>query len=126
MKKKNFSAVADFADETLQKEWEAWQQHRRERRNALTPIARGRQLNKLRKIGVERAVAALRHSIENGYQGIFEPRDRQVKNPLWAYQKREARMKQLNERRAELMRMKPRTPAIERELSAIQIERYKL
>ena len=53
--------------------WEEWQQHRREKRQKLTPTAERQQLAKLESLGVDRAVKALRHSLACGYTGIFEP-----------------------------------------------------
>lgn len=53
--------------------WDAWQQHRREKRSKLTPTAIRQQIAKLAEMGTERAVAAIQHSIANGYTGIFEP-----------------------------------------------------
>jgi DNA-binding transcriptional ArsR family regulator len=68
-------APTDFDEPELQSEWEAWQQHRRQRKSPITAVARERQLKKLREMGPKRALAALRHSIENSYAGIYEPRE---------------------------------------------------
>jgi len=54
--------------------WESWRTHRAEIKKKLTPSAIEQQLAKLATMGVERAIAAIRHSIANGWQGIFEPR----------------------------------------------------
>ena len=54
--------------------WNKWQQHRREIRKPTTPTTAAAQLAKLADWGVERAIAALQHSIANGWQGIFEPK----------------------------------------------------
>jgi len=53
--------------------WSEWFAYRRERK--LKPWAArtiNGQLARLSKLGPERAVAAIRNSIDNGYQGIFE------------------------------------------------------
>jgi len=53
--------------------WTAWETHRREIKKPLTPTCRSGQLAKLTKWGHDRAVAALIHSTEAGWTGIFEP-----------------------------------------------------
>jgi DNA-binding transcriptional ArsR family regulator len=53
--------------------WNDYQQHRREKRSALTPTAARQALNDLAKMGPSRAVKAIRHSIGKGWTGIFEP-----------------------------------------------------
>ena len=52
--------------------WEQWQQYRREAGKKLTPSTATRQLAAMAKIGLDRAIAAIDHSIENGWQGIYE------------------------------------------------------
>lgn len=59
----------------LQEAWTAWQKHRREKRQPITPTAAVMQLKKLCAMGAARALAALQHSTENGYQGLFEPKN---------------------------------------------------
>jgi hypothetical protein len=54
--------------------WQSWNTHRHETKKKLSPLAAEMQLRKLAEMGVERAVAAINHSIMNGYQGIFEPK----------------------------------------------------
>jgi len=53
--------------------WSNWEQHRKEKKAKLTPTARNQQLEKLKDMGELRAVAALKHSLANGWTGIFEP-----------------------------------------------------
>ena len=53
--------------------WENWEQHRKEKKAKLTPTAIKQQLEKLKGMGEQRAIAALKHSLANGYTGIFEP-----------------------------------------------------
>lgn len=60
-------------DQRLQSLWQSFAKHRREIKKPLTPEAARRTLAKLESWGVERAVAALEHSISNGWQGVFEP-----------------------------------------------------
>lgn len=54
--------------------WEDWRQHRAEKRCKLTPTAARRQLARCEEWGVARAVAAIRYSVAQGYQGLFEER----------------------------------------------------
>jgi len=63
-------SIPDF----LKKPWAEWEQHRQEKKKPLTPLAKKKQLAALVEMGEARAVAAINHSIANGYQGIFEPR----------------------------------------------------
>lgn len=53
--------------------WDRWVTHRSEIRHALKPTTAQAQLRKLASMGAGRALAALRFSIEQGYQGLFEP-----------------------------------------------------
>lgn len=53
--------------------WRLWVAHRREIRKALTPVSVQQQLEKLNEMGSIRAVATIKHSIANGWQGLFEP-----------------------------------------------------
>ena len=57
------------------KAWRDWEQHRRETKKPLTPMAIKKQSDMLATIGPVRATAAINYSIANGYQGIFEPRN---------------------------------------------------
>lgn len=52
--------------------WSEWQRHRSERRSKLTATAAKRQIKMLAEMGVERAIACIRHSITNGWLGLFE------------------------------------------------------
>ena len=54
--------------------WELWLQYRREElRRPVTPISAKMSLKALSKMGLERAIAAIEHTIANGWQGIREP-----------------------------------------------------
>ncbi len=54
--------------------WDEWKQHRKELKKPLTPTASRRLLLKLEGWGADRSVAAIINSIENSWQGIFEPK----------------------------------------------------
>jgi hypothetical protein len=56
--------------------WRNWNQHLKEKKKPLKPTTRKMQLAKLAEMGEERAIAALKHSMTNGWQGIFEPETR--------------------------------------------------
>ena len=56
--------------------WNNWEQHRKEKKAKLTPTARNQQLEKLKDMGEHRAIAALKHSLANGWTGIFEEETR--------------------------------------------------
>lgn len=51
----------------------SWVEYRKQKKSKLTPITVERQFAKLAKMGPARAIAALNHSIEQGWTGIFEP-----------------------------------------------------
>lgn len=53
--------------------WEEWVSHRTQIRHPLKSLTAERQLKMLAELGIDRAIAALKHSITNGWQGIFEP-----------------------------------------------------
>lgn len=52
--------------------WDLWARHRRAK-GSWTVVAAERQLAKLATLGTERAIAAINHSVEQGYTGLFEP-----------------------------------------------------
>lgn len=58
--------------------WGDYEQHRREKGKKLTPLAARNQLKALDAMGEARAIAAIHHSIGNGWTGIFEPKMLQV------------------------------------------------
>jgi len=122
--KKTFSVSVDFIDEALQKEWAAFQVHRKQIGHPLTLLAKRRiieDLNKWRDIPAR--VLGLRNAIEAGWRKPFEPRE-QLK-PKLPYRKREDRINALNERKAQVMRQPP-SAARDRQLEQIRIELHKL
>lgn len=68
------AAKRDFKSDEIQKLWEEFQQHRKQMRKTLTDVARSRALKKLYQMGEARARVALQYTLENGYQGIIEPK----------------------------------------------------
>lgn len=76
--------------------WNLWSQHRKEKRIKITPTAARMQLKKLAEMGVDRAIAAITHSIAGGYQGIFEESNKgkpQPKSSAEAYKELEEKYK---------------------------------
>ena len=74
--------------------WEDFQQHRKEIKKKLTPLAGSRTLNKLSKYPVDVAIQMLEQSIENGWTGVFEIKNgtRSAQDPvLVALEKRRQR-----------------------------------
>jgi hypothetical protein len=59
--------------------WGNWEQHRIEIKKKLTPTTKRQQLAKLGEMGEARAIAALKHSLAGGWQGIFEPDNKTTK-----------------------------------------------
>lgn len=53
--------------------WADWLQHRKEKRKPVTPLSLKHAMKELEQWGADRAIAAIRHSIANGWTGIFEP-----------------------------------------------------
>lgn len=62
-----------FDSESFRDAWSDWVQHRKEKRKPITPLSAKKALAELAIMGETRAIAAINHSISNGYQGIFEP-----------------------------------------------------
>lgn len=79
-KQKNLSfdpSKADFPDQlrtpAFQIAWASWCQHRLEIRKPMTPTSTAQLINKLSEMGPGRAVVAINHTIEKGWQGLREP-----------------------------------------------------
>lgn len=73
-KGKEEGASLPFASEEFRKTWDQWEQHRREKKEPITPVARAMQLKKCEAIGEARAIAMLEHSAAGSFQGLYEPR----------------------------------------------------
>jgi len=61
--------------------WNDWQAHRREIKKALTPTQAEKQLAQFAEWGVRRSVAAIKHTITMGWQGIREPENGKPATP---------------------------------------------
>lgn len=62
-----------YQTETFREAWADFVEHRRQIKKPLTPLAVKRMFITLRKWGESRAVQSLHDSVQNGWQGIFEP-----------------------------------------------------
>ena len=75
-KSKKFDPMSKLAPgwpPAVQAAWGEWVQHRREKRHALTPSTTGKLAKRLEEWGGPRFLAAVEHSVANGYTGLFEP-----------------------------------------------------
>jgi len=71
-REKKENADAPFDGELLLK-WNEWEQHRKEKRQTLTPTARKKQIKFLGGRPPNEAIGILNYSLENGYTGLFSP-----------------------------------------------------
>lgn len=55
--------------------WDRWVTHRKEIKADLTPTMVTAQMKKFGKAGVDAAIAMIDQSIENGWRGLFEPKN---------------------------------------------------
>jgi hypothetical protein len=62
-----------FPSYEFMKTWDAWEAYRKEMRHKLTPSTRKAQLAKCLKWGEKKSIDSINRSIENGWQGLFEP-----------------------------------------------------
>lgn len=53
--------------------WESWQRHRSEIKKPLKPEQAAAQLEQFLEWGIPRSLAAIRHTIKQGWQGLREP-----------------------------------------------------
>ena len=65
----------ELASPEFESAWADWLAMRREKRKESTPTSQRVMLKKLASMGRDRAIKALRYSVENGWIGIFEPRE---------------------------------------------------
>lgn len=73
-----------FSSAEFSASWKTWVQHRKEKRQPLTPTATRQQLAKLEALGESRAIAAIEHSVASSYQGIYEPKIAQAEKPRYS------------------------------------------
>ena len=66
-------ASLPFNSESFKTAWQTWIQHRKEKKKKLTPESIKMQFKDMIAMGEERSIAAINHSVKNGYAGIYEP-----------------------------------------------------
>jgi hypothetical protein len=126
-KKSSRVPARDFEDDELQKEWEAFQRARKQAGHTVTPEARRRLLKKLNGWNTRTAIAALQQSIEAGYQGVFEPKQRRTGIEGAPISERNKRINVLNRRKQAIMHLtRDLTSAECKELERIEVELRKL
>ncbi len=59
--------------------YEEFMAHRREKRQAVTPIAHARMMKRMQRSGVEISIQAIHQAIENGWTGVFPDRIKRSK-----------------------------------------------
>ena len=67
-----------FGSSEFLEAWKSWTTHRREIKKRLTPTQTTAQLKSMAKMGEARAIAAIYHTIEKGWQGLREPEERTI------------------------------------------------
>jgi len=67
------SFPGSLSSEAFRSAWSTWVKHRSEIRKPLKPTQMAAQLKKLAQMGEARAIAAIEHTVEKGWQGLREP-----------------------------------------------------
>lgn len=62
-----------FSSPEFAEAWSDWIAHRKEKRAPIKPTMAKSQFKKFAEWGETRSIAAIRYSIFNGWQGMFEP-----------------------------------------------------
>lgn len=74
LKKVADAPTLPFASERFAEVWEDWKTFRKEKKCPLTPSTIKGQFKKFSKWGERVSIQAIEQSIENGWQGLFEPK----------------------------------------------------
>lgn len=72
-KKEEAAAPLPFLSPEFSQAWAKWQKFRKEKRQPVTPTMAEAQLKMLAKIGHDRAVRMIEHTMAMGWQGLREP-----------------------------------------------------
>lgn len=75
------SVPTNLRNPTFEEVWDRWVRHREEIRKPLKPTQVKSQLAQLAKLGHERAVAMIEHTIAMGWQGLREPETKRNTDP---------------------------------------------
>jgi len=71
---KEESLTLPFSSERFKESWDSWLKYQKERKKKLTPSTISINFGRFQKWGESKSIEAIRQSIENGWQGIFEPK----------------------------------------------------
>ena len=91
-----------FESSDFSRMWESWVAHRKEIKKPITERTATMQLESLKEMGESRAIAALKYSIMNGWQGIFEEKAQPNASRPMNFGTRPAHYLNPNEERAEI------------------------
>lgn len=64
-----------FSSETFKTIWNDWEKHRQEIKKKLTPMAVKKQFSFLASLTEKEAIQSIESSIQNGYTGLFPPKN---------------------------------------------------
>lgn len=64
-----------YETEDFKAAWNDWSEHRRAMKKPLTPQSEKLQMKQLAEWGYDLALATLKHSTANGWQGLYPPKD---------------------------------------------------
>lgn len=67
----NTNTINPFTDEDLKNAWQEWEQHRKEKKQKLTPLSVKKQLKFLEGRSKAEIIAIIDQSIMNGWTGLF-------------------------------------------------------
>jgi hypothetical protein len=76
----NYNLPPELNSPEFRETWAKWVQHRKEKHQKLTPTAVEQQWKRLVEMGLERATAAILHSIAQGWTGIYEDKQKGTAN----------------------------------------------
>jgi phage replication O-like protein O len=78
---KNIEIPVNLCTDEFKTSWEDFKLHRKQIKKPMSDLAEIRMLKKLSKQSVEVAIDMIDESISNGWQGVFEPKDRNWNQP---------------------------------------------
>jgi hypothetical protein len=70
-----------FKSDAFKTAWQTWIQHRKEKKKKLTPESIKMQFKEMITMGEERSIAAINHSVKNGFTGLYESSNKTTNQP---------------------------------------------
>jgi hypothetical protein len=70
-----------FSSEPFKAAWQTWERHRKQKRSSLTDESIKMQFKDMIAMGEERSIAAINHSVKNGFTGLYEPTGTKASQP---------------------------------------------